>query len=253
MKEFFPLFKWAVPTDFSDAVNLCRFEEGDTLYDSSLAYCESWEEAKGEINHSLQVRYPARSSNVVKGTGGVFEKNWSSEVRLDLYKNLIRIKSITTTQGKLYTALWKNNLKALEPNKSLSIPIRLKQVMAMLKEAPHELSNYSKGHLTFVLPRDISNPVSKVKYQKVYSALNPHLQPDGPIILSPKEADFPNCENIAPTIDIVLFTVKLSDEEELAELIKSAVYVPTKNAKKDMFRLASHGIIIDRSISWEDS
>jgi hypothetical protein len=252
MKEFLSAFNWAVPIAFSDAVNLCRFEEGDTLYDDSSAYNECWEEAKDKINYCLQVKYPARSSSSVKGSGGVFEKNWTSEVRVDLYKNLTKINSIITTQGKLYTVLWKNDLKVLESNLTPSIPIRLKQVMVMLKEKPKGLSNYSKNHLTFVLPRDISNPISKVKYQKVYSALNPYLQSREPIILSPKDAGLLNCESIAPTIDIVLFPVKLKSEDELAELIKLAVYVPTKNAKKSMFRVASHGLILDCSIPWED-
>lgn len=43
--EFFSGFKWAVPGAFSDAVALCRFEEGDTLYDTKNAYNDDWEKA----------------------------------------------------------------------------------------------------------------------------------------------------------------------------------------------------------------
>jgi len=244
MKDFFSPFEWAVPIAFADAVNLCRFEEGDVFYDSSLAYGDSWVEVKDKIGFSLQVRFPARSSVATKGAGAVFEKNWSSEVRIDLYNKLVKEKSIRTTQGKLYTALWKNDLRALESKEVPAIPVRLKQVMAMLKKDPRGLSNHSKGHLTFALPRDVSNPVSKTKFQKISSSLSLHLQ-SKPIFLSPKDAGLSDCENIAPTIDIVLFPMSLNDKEELEALIKSAVYVQAKNAKTSMFRVASHGIIID--------
>ncbi|GAV19570.1 hypothetical protein MMIC_P0517 [Mariprofundus micogutta] len=243
MKEYYSSFRWAVPVAFSDAVNLCRFEEGDVFYDSPLAYGDCWKEAGDKIGFSLQVRYPARSSTAVKGAGAVFEKNWSSEVRIDLYENLTLTKSITTTQGKLYTALWKNDLKVLESKETLAMPIRLKHIMKLLKKAPKELSNYSKNHLTFVLPRDMANPVSKAKYQKIKAALAECLEGD-PIILSPSEAGIINCADIAPTLDVALFKVNLNSEEKLIDLIKSAVYAPSKNAKISMFRLASHGFVV---------
>lgn len=77
--EFFSNFTWAVPHAFSDAVGLCRFEEGDMLYDTAKAYEGEWGDAVKYINHSLQVRYPARATSGEKEkSGGIFEKNWSS-------------------------------------------------------------------------------------------------------------------------------------------------------------------------------
>lgn len=245
MNKFFPSFNWAVPIAFSDAVNLCRFEEGDVLYDTPLAYGKSWQEACDNIAYSLQVRYPARSGSAAKGVGGVFEKNWSSEVRIDLYKNLRKAAAITTTQGKLYSALWTGNLDFLEAQKHPALPLRLKQIMPMLRTLPHKLTDNANGHVTFVLPRDISNAISKLKYQKIKTALNPHLHTQGTIILSPKDAGLPQPETIAPTIDLALFPVTLNSKEQLTELIKSVVYRPSQNAKRSMFRVASHGVIID--------
>ncbi len=245
MKKFFSSFNWAVPFAFSDAINLCRFEEGDTLYDTPLAYDECWDAACDEIGYALQVRHPARSSSASKGAGGVFEKNWSSKVRVDLYKNLKKVDSITSTQGRLFSALWRGDLGFLEASINPSLPIRLKQIMPMLKKSPKDLTKHANGYLTFVLPRDISNPVSKLKYQKINSALAPYLQSKEPIILLPKDAGLPNYEAISPTIDIALFPVKLNSKAELPELIKSAVYVPSLNAKKSIFKVARHGVIIE--------
>jgi hypothetical protein len=36
--DFFPKFKWAVPHAFGDALAACRFEQGDILYDTLMAY-----------------------------------------------------------------------------------------------------------------------------------------------------------------------------------------------------------------------
>ena len=250
MSKFFPSFSWAVPLAFSDAVNLCRFEEGDILYDSPLAYEKCWSTAFDRGASALQIKYPARSSSAAKGAGAVFEKNWVSEVRVDLYKKLKKPVSITTTQGKLYSALWKGNLGLLEAKADPPLPIRLKQIMRMLKVMPNQIINLASGSLTFVLPRDMSNSVSKLKYQKINAVLSPHLHTKEPIILLPKDAGLPDCETIAPTVEIALFPLTLDNTDELTELIKSAVYTPGQNTKKSMFRVASHGFTI--ASSWRN-
>ena len=115
--EFFSGFSWAVPTAFGDAVALCRFEQGDTLYDTRKAEEESWAEATKHIHHWLQVRYPSHVITVAdESTGGIFEKNWDSEVKVDLYKNFKKVGEgqISTTQGRLYTALWTGNVEVLQ-------------------------------------------------------------------------------------------------------------------------------------------
>jgi hypothetical protein len=116
--EFFSGFKWAVPVAFSDAVAACRFEEGDMLYDSPAAHMEPWADAKANINYSLQVRFPARGSGTAESAERyVFKGNWGSEVRVDVHphKATIGENGITTTQGRLYSALWKGGSRYPEP------------------------------------------------------------------------------------------------------------------------------------------
>ncbi len=36
--EFIQVFNWAVPTGFNDAIAQCRFDLGDSLYDTKKAY-----------------------------------------------------------------------------------------------------------------------------------------------------------------------------------------------------------------------
>ena len=42
---YFDGFAWAVPVAFGLPLEYCRFEEGDTLYDTRGAYAGTWAEA----------------------------------------------------------------------------------------------------------------------------------------------------------------------------------------------------------------
>ena len=245
--EFFSGFKWAVPKAFSDAVALCRFEEGDILYDTEKAYIDNWEKACKFIEHSLQVRYPARvGGGASEKGGGVFSGNWGSEVRIDLYKNQekVGVGQITTTQGRLYTALWKGDISILKKeSEEPPIPLTVQDVTKTLDQATQKAKELSVGFPVFVMARDLSNPVSREKYSKVLTKLKKHLH-DIPNILTPEKAGLIQFENIAPTVEVAFFPMNGTSAEELHELVKSAVYVPSKNAKKDMFRISTHGMIV---------
>ena len=65
--DYFSGFAWAVPKAFSDAIALCRFEEGDVLYDTKSAYEKEWDDAKSNIKYFLQVRYPGRARTAISG------------------------------------------------------------------------------------------------------------------------------------------------------------------------------------------
>ena len=245
--EYFTGFKWAVPKAFSDAVSLCRFEEGDILYDTNKAYEGEWERASHYIEHSLQVKFPARVQGGATEKGsGIFGRNWASEVRLDLYKQLekVGVGQIQTTQGRLYTALWKGDLAVLEKEaEEPPVPFSVQDVTKTLEEVSQKAKDLSVGFPVFVMARDLSNPVSRDKYSKVLAKLK-SLLVKNPKILSPQKAGLTQFKNIAPTVEVAFFPMNGKSAEELHELVKSAVYVPSKNAKKEMFRIAAHGIIV---------
>jgi len=244
--EFFSRFKWAVPKAFSDAVYLCRFEEGDILYDTEKAYEDDWETGSKFIGHFLQVRYPTKAKGGTTENGcGVFNSNWNSEVRIDFYKKLkkVGVDQIHTTQGRLYSALWTGNLAVLEKDSAKPpIPLSVQDVNRSLEQTSEKAKKFSVGFPVFVMVRDLSNPVSREKYFKVLSKLTMHLE-NKSRILTPKDAGLIDYEIIAPTIEIAFFPMKGINVEELHELVKLAVYVPAKTAKKEMFRLAAHGSI----------
>lgn len=243
--EFFSGFKWAVPVAFSDAVSLCRFEEGDILYDTTKAYDE-WGKASKHIEYSMQVRYPTR---VTGGAGasesGVFTSNWKSEVRVELYKHLekVGVGQIETTQGRVYTALWKGDAAILKlDTEEPQIPFTVQQVTRSLTETSDTARSLSTKYPVFVMTRDLSNPISREKYSKIRSKLKRHLAGE-PQLRRPKQAGLNDWANIAPTVEVAFFVASGGSVEELHDLVKEAVYVPAKDAKKEMFRIAAHGII----------
>ena len=62
--EFFKGFQWALPMAFADSLARAWFVEGDVLYDSAVAYDASWSAALQAVEYTIQVRSPARSSEV---------------------------------------------------------------------------------------------------------------------------------------------------------------------------------------------
>ena len=92
------------------------------------------------------------------------------------------------------------------------------------------------------MARDLSNKISKAKDLKVFSKLRKHVSGE-PQILTPKLAGLIDWNTIAPTIEIAFFPIMNLKHEGVEALVKEAVYVPTKNAKKEMFKIAAHGAI----------
>ena len=246
--KFFSGFQWAIPTAFSDSVSKAWFVEGDVLYDHLAAYDSDWNTAITSVQHTIQVRSPARSTGIGnQSTREVFARNWATEVKIDLYLNMKRVipLQIVTTQGRLYVALWKGSVDTLYVDKSPhpNMPISANQISKNLKEVSTVATGIANGRPTFVMVRDFSNAVSREKYEKVLTVLRSHMD-QNPVILTPSQAQMIASDEIAPTVEIAVFPTKGLDSSRLETLVKHAVYVPGRDAKKDMFRLGAHGMIV---------
>jgi len=258
--EYLPGFKWAVPKAFSDAILSCCFEEGDVLYDTSLAYEGSWEEAKDKIEYHLQVKYPARRNSQNSSQGSVFESNWESEVRLELYKNhsKVSVGQIHTTQGRLYSSLWRGDVNLLLDKDSVSPlpPKGIQWVTKILDMASVEANKLGKGAPVFLMVKDDTSPILREKFLAVKQKLHPFTV-GYPVVRTPEEAGIENNSDISPTIQIAFFVTNLSSIEELERLVKESVYVSSKDSKKDMFRVSAHGRIYpaknDKQFIYQDA
>ncbi|MDO6564657.1 hypothetical protein Q4488_14835 [Amphritea sp. 1_MG-2023] len=122
------------------------------------------------------------------------------------------------------------------------LPVNAKNATKQLTAAKECALKLSVGFPVFVMIRDRSNQVSRKKYLNVYAQLKKYLSNE-PKILTPKSAGLKNWDAIAPTIEVAFFPLYEINREELELLIKTAVYVPSKNAKKSMFRIDTHGMV----------
>ena len=114
--EYIDVFSWAVSEAFCEPLNKCRFELGDTLYDSRLAYEGAWEDALPHLTYGVQVLNPPRgpATKATQGEESVFESNWFQPVELALKRFREKTsESIKSTQGALYSLLWKGQLDIL--------------------------------------------------------------------------------------------------------------------------------------------
>ena len=239
--DFFSGFKWAVPTAFADAVFQCRFEEGDVLYDSKGAYGE-WGKSKEQITNSIQIRYPSKVvGSLSSNEKNVLKRNWNTEVRLDLFKNMTKVEKgqIHTTQGRLFTLLWKGNLNVLDTNTvNPEPPVIATQVKKSLIETQSKALEFAEGSLSFTMVYDQASPLLRGKLSK----LTQHFGCQ-PMHVTPKEAGLKNWNTVSPTIEILFFKANNLSELEFHNKIKQPLYKPTisKKTNKENFRISDHG------------
>ena len=269
--EYYDGFRWAVPTSFCEPLANCKFEEGDILYDNKIAYeAETWAEALPYLQYSLQVSYPPRglygdvSSNdsqidMTDDTPNVsssktatqFERNWYSKVVLQFTDyNERKSRQVITTQGKLYSLLWKDDMQCLSgdiahpPVPSL-MPSPIKKAdLNYLKQANDYLTNTIIQYGTstmFLMPYDLTNPVMRNKLTKVQAMIH-SLKPQISFCL-PEESGVIVTPAFVPTARLVCISIKSAPREEIHERLKEALYTPTKGSNVDRFKIERHGYL----------
>lgn len=276
--EYFSQFKWAIPHAFADALSRCQFGEGDVLYPKKTAY-QDWDAQR--IDEMLQVVYPARQVNAAKGeldedSYEVFKRNWNMEVRVQKYScSSPKAEAVSkdgdeivSTQGRLYTAIWKGDLSLLDTNsKPPKIPtidtkemVRLREVVPEIKEngvviqervleqylekSRDSALNTSKNKVVFVMPYDRSNSTSTQKYQSICSALEKDME-GSPILVHGEKTGIDEWNDLLPTLHVAIFITPNLDENSLLEKIKGVTYKPSKNRKTnvDRYDIKRHGLI----------
>ena len=248
-EEYFDNFAWAVPLAFADALGTCRFERGDTLYNTKKAYEHTWGEAMTHISYSIQVKFPSRAT-VARTEGkekSVFTTNWEQKVIFDLTdyaKN--KTREITTTQGRLYKLLWHGDLKYLEektdapPVPTLAIGI-LKDIKKAVSYFRRTVANGIKHGVMFLMPYDRSMLLYRNKFARVKAGLEKVKTKIE--IATLKEAEFISETKFAPTVKIVCFCIDDISVSEINEILKNALYTKPKNEKSEtkQFGINRHG------------
>lgn len=265
--SYFDGFSWAIPDAFANVLAACKFERGDTLYDTRCAYEGHWQTVLPDINYSIQVKSPKRgiatkatrkapssedgdsSSEISLKTGqykSVFENNWDGSVSLTLTDHKInQSREIETTQGCLYTLLWKGDLAWLDKsNPSPPIPTLAMQIRNDLSRAFSFVANTRPfAGTAFLMPYDRTNEILTSKLRNIDLSLKDfHSQVS---FISPNKAGLiaSSGAGFAPTVEIACVYIEVSDLHTVEEALKSVLYVPTVNRKteKSKFKIESHG------------
>lgn len=245
-QSFIEGFTWVLPSAFIDALARCRFEEGDTLYDTKDAYGQEWSVARQKIQHSVQVRFPSRGpTGANEDENAVFMANWESPVHVDLYKypEISLIKKYETTQGRLYAMLWHGDLSLLEAHGPIiKPPAGAKALINKLEAARYVALEVSDGEPVFAMPYDHVGRLTHAKFSTLRGLMQKRTSSD-PAVISCSRAGIPDSDLFSPTAAIAVFPAKGMSPEELEATVKEAFYKPSEDAKKPKFYLNRHGII----------
>ena len=267
--EFFPGFAWPVPRAFASAVSVCRFEEGDVLYEREAAYGAAT--SRTAVGAHVQVLDPPRSarSAPADAEGSRFLANWDSPVSVELCIHTTdatqadgsagATEVLASTQGRLFTCLWRGDrslLKQHEPGgESPPLPLRardlqqhLEGAVAGLRDAARKSVNSGKG-LLFVMVLDQASEASLAKARLVESRLLSRFSCHA-ADLSPEEAGVPAGREFHPALSLRGIAIESADEETVRSVLKSGLYAPSRaraepeEAASDRFKLDRHGLLV---------
>jgi len=243
--EFIDGFAWAVSTSFTSALDQCRFERGDRIYPSPDAYSSDWSEVRGRMKHWVQIRSPERrtGATILEG-GSKFAANWVSEVHLTLHEEDRAPREIITTQGRVYTLLWRGDISVLdEKHLEPKVPERAVFVTKQIRGGEANLKALGNGETAFLMPFDGVSSLFIDKFERVNARLSPHLS-RSPHFLRSCDVELLNALHVAPTTGLQCFFTRSLTPDELEKELKVELYRPAGNAGSDMFKISAHGVIV---------
>ncbi len=248
---FFRGFSWAVPTGFRAALACCRFDQGDTLYDSSDAYNKPWQDKGSKLHYSLQVQTHYSTTPSSAGDAErAFGASWGDGVTVALTDHKEgETRSIHTTQGGLYSVLWKGDVSLFDAtNAALRPPRMAGDLQRELASAAGEISKRHSSKMTggyvFAFAVDHVSMTQVLKARSVESALR-SLGEGESRTLEPGDAGLGG--DACPTVLLHSHAVASGKREQIVAALKKQLYKPAKDRKTDVdrFNLDRHGCLFE--------
>jgi hypothetical protein len=189
-------------------------------------------------------------TKIEKEEESVFADNWNMTVVFsftDHKEN--KTGEVTTTQGRLYSLLWKGDLRYID--KDAPPPPMPTLAMQILRDLPRATDHVRKSVLkgearacVFLMPYDRTRQLLKSKFRKVEDSLKGFKTRI--CFVSPAEAGLPSETGFAPTVSIACFCVHGTPDSAVEQALKKALYTPSKDKKtdKDLFRITAHGYLV---------
>lgn len=235
--------RWYLPPYFKDSLAKCKFEQGTIIY-KDKPVGKNWGEEIEHIDYLIQIQYPPSTMSSGSGDESVIESNWESVVEFEKFYPKTKIKkTIKTTQGRLFTFLWKDTPEIFNSNEKLLPPL-FKLTNKNINE------NFVKNQI----------PENNIGFAFIYNPINDILISKLNLIKQKALLDFKieeftfsvdeACININtegtccvyPLFNVKLLIFNTSNIEEINELIRSVVYKGTKGN----FSINSHGLLIKK-------
>jgi hypothetical protein len=262
--NFITGFRWPVPLAFSSAVAACRFEQGDVLYSDACAYGAWPTAAEGsgrELGHAIQVLAPTRTTRAttVEGPGKRFFSNWDSDVELEVSTRADgRRARLVTTQGRLFTCLWRGDVALLDregdppdpPVLQRDLHSRLEEAIPVVRE---KLPGGSDDCL-FVWAVDESSDASRIKAHAIEEVLRARF-PVERCDLTPQEAGTGEGDRFHPALVVRALRLARAGQSDVESTLKSLLYAPSagtttpeepsgSEGRADRFALSRHGLLV---------
>ncbi|MEZ4330811.1 MAG: hypothetical protein R3F35_03620 [Myxococcota bacterium] len=240
-----PGFVWAVTEAFAPAVAAYRFEQGDVIYRDRRGQGPLGTPLPDDLT-AIQLLAPPRSARVVPSDfeGDRRQANWQSEVELELVDLARgRSESFATTQGRLFTALWKDDLSTLQgEGDDPPLPRSARELFALLREGVLAIGPVQgvRSGVRFLFVVDRSNDAARAKAVAIVDALHP-LGPVEARDLDPIEAGAPDGDRFHPTLVIRELVLPDVEQEAVEAALRRALYGGSGEAER--FSVGRHGLL----------
>jgi len=241
-------FAWALPRAMAAAVSACRFEQGDVLCRERAA-CGRWGPEDVPAGPVLQVLDPPKSARTIaaEAEGTRFEANWDSPVILERHEaGIDRPERIETTQGRLYTFLWRDAADCLDESTPPPSPPRgLRELHRELAAAvPAFRTRFARrakrgDHQLLIVATDDAIDAARVKARGIESLLGDAFEIEA-CSLSPAEAGLAMAETLRPSLLLRGIAIATPDHEAIERCLAGLLYGgASEDAKR--FSVSRHG------------
>ena len=255
--QYHPCFSWAVPYAFRDALEFCRFEQGDVLYSTQDGYCTLISDPERDFD-SIQIQSPPKLTGAKKNSDSksVFHDNWDSGTSLIVYEHgKPKSKEIHSTQGRIYTTIWKGmDLSFLSdfarpcPEPFLAMDL-IKNFPLITKKLLRDMILLYEYNIGFFMPYDATIQLLINKRKKIKLALDSFpVQYDEFFYPSYLINETVKHEHV-PTSGILFIGTKDCSQKKFKAIIESALYEGSKPENASKTRMTSHGRIVTFPIS----
>lgn len=230
---WFEAFAWRVPRAFAAALAAPRFEQGDVLFRDRLGYGPLVDPIPAGLE-AIQVLSPARSSaRSGPETSGPEDRRraaWNAEVVIErVAVDEGRSQVQVSTQGRLFTALWRGDGDWLDPDHEPPPLPQLARALQGTLETTREaftdrgLPGPGKKGCRFLFVRDPSSDASLAKARLIEDGLG-SLGRVEVLSLTPAEAGVADGDTYHPALEVRGCFLARVGEDAVREVLRAALY-----------------------------